>query len=109
MNVNLQYRYTSRSLLIEFDAPCLDIPMLEYAKLPQLMEKSSSAVGIIISLGERFMEEGIGEMDDDLLPELWRLLAGHAIPRVLPSYAILIWFTLKVCTQLCYIFILNII
>ena len=45
------------------------------------------------------MEEGIAKMDDDLLPELRRRLDGSAIPRVLPSYAILLWFTLEVCTQ----------
>ena len=71
--------------------------MLEYAKLPALIDKSSSAVGFIISLGARFIEQGIVEMDSDLLPELRSLLDGRAIPRVLPSYAIMLWFTLQVC------------
>lgn len=71
--------------------------MLEYAKLPALIDKSSSAVGFIISLGARFIEQGIVEMDSDLLPELRSLLDGRAIPRVLPYYAFMIWFTLEVC------------
>ena len=70
--------------------------MMEYAKLPALIEKSSSAVGFIISLGARFIEEGIAGMDGDLLPKLRRLLDGRAIPRVLPSYAIMLWFTFEV-------------
>ena len=69
---------------------------MEYAKLPALIEKSSSAVGFIISLGKRFIEEGIAGMDGDLLPELRRLLDGRAIPRVLPPYAIMLWFTFEV-------------
>ena len=43
------------------------------------------------------LEQGILEMDSDLLPELRSLLDGRAIPRVLPSYAIMLWFTLQVC------------
>ena len=73
--------------------------MLEYAKLPAMIEKSSSAVGFIISLGARFIEQRIVEMDSDLLPELQTLLDGLATPRVLvvPSYAIMLVSTLQVC------------
>ena len=35
-------------------------------------------------------------MDSDLT-ELQSLLDGRAIPQVLPSYAIMLWFTLDVC------------
>ena len=73
--------------------------MTDYAELPALMERSSSVVGLIISLGGRFIEKGIAQMDSDLLPELRKLLAGQAFPRVLPSYGILMWFTLEVCEQ----------
>lgn len=70
--------------------------MLEYAKLPALIENSSRAVGLIISLEARFIEKGIAQMDSDLLSKLWSLLDECEIPRVLPSYAILLWFTLEV-------------
>lgn len=79
------FRYISRSLLVEFSSPALDFSMTEYAALPELMEESSSAVGFIISLGVKFLEEGISEMDNKLLPELRSLLAGQVLPRVLPS------------------------
>ena len=59
----------------------MDTSILEYAKPPALIEKSSSAVGFIISLGARFIEQGIVEMDSDLLPELQSLLDGPAISQ----------------------------
>lgn len=43
------------------------------------------------------MEECIAQIDSDLLPELRKLLAGRDFPQVLPSYGILMWFTLEVC------------
>ena len=81
LDANTQhYKYTFRSLLIEFASPCLDISMLEYAKFPALIENSSSAMGLIISLEARFIENGIAEMDSDLLSKLWSLLGGCEIP-----------------------------
>lgn len=82
-------------MLIEFQGPSLDISMTNYAKLPKLVKKSTSAVGQFIQLGMKFLEKGIGEMDDVIIPKL-RSLLGDVIPRVLPSYAILVWFTLEV-------------
>ena len=35
-------------------------------------------------------------MDESLLPELKNTLSAHAIPRVLPSYGILMWLTVEV-------------
>lgn len=69
---------------------------MEYTKFPDLLDKASSAVGYIIGLGEIFCEIGISDIDKTLLPELRNLIGDHAIPRVLPSYAILLWFTLEV-------------
>ena len=54
----------------------------------------ASGVGLFISLGEAFINRGIGEMDNIILPKLRGLLRGSVIPRVLPSYALLMWFTL---------------
>ena len=97
----------SRCLLLEFGLPCLDISLSRYSKLPDLLENASSNVGFIISLGKKFTEQGIQEMDEHILPQL-RELAGHCLlPRVLPSYAILVWFTLQVHVTMVYKFLLT--
>lgn len=70
--------------------------MTQYAELPKLLEASSSAIGSMIGLGKKFVESGIREMDDELLPELRNLIGENIIPRVLPSYSILLWFTMEV-------------
>lgn len=77
--------------------------MTDYAKLPNLIENSSRSVGHFITLGHKFLEVGIKEMDDVILLRLRSDLKSSAIPRVLPSYAILIWFTLEVMIILKYI------
>ena len=89
-------RYTSKCLLLEFMGPALDIPMTQYAELPELLQASSSAIGGMIGLGRKFVESGIREMDSELLPELRNLIGENIIPRVLPSYSILLWFTMEV-------------
>ena len=93
---SLNYRFMSRCLLLEFGLPCLDISLSEYVKLPDLLENASSNVGFLIGLGKKFVEQGIQEMDEDILPELRRMAGQHLLPRVLPSYAIPMWFTLQV-------------
>ena len=93
-------RYISRCVLIEFPPPCLDISMTSYAQLPDLIARSGSAVGSIIGLGKKFFEVGIGEVDSFVLLKVRGLLNSSIVPRVLPSYAVLIWFTLKVSNTL---------
>ena len=70
--------------------------MTQYAELPELLQASSSAIGVMIGLGRKFVESGIREMDGELLPELRNLIGESTIPRVLPSYSILLWFTMEV-------------
>ncbi len=74
--------------------------MLEYRGLPPLLERVSSAVGRVIRLGKVFVEEGIQEMEEVIKPEVVDLLGHKAIPRVIPSYTILMWFTFEVCINL---------
>ena len=59
--------------------------MTGYAGLPELIEDSSSAVGFIISLEVKFLNEGISEMDNTILSELRCLLAGQSTPIVCNS------------------------
>lgn len=67
--------------------------MTEYAALLELMEESSSAVGLVNSRGVKFLEEEISEMDSELLPELRSL---QVLPCVLSSYPVLLLFTFEV-------------
>ena len=71
--------------------------MKSYSELPSLLERAPGAVGMLISLGEEFSARGINEMDGNIVPKLRALLGPVGIiPRVLPSYALLFWFTLEV-------------
>ena len=66
-----------------------------HAELPDLLERCTSAVGLMISLGEAFVSRGISEMDADILPRVRRNLKG-VNPRIPPNYALMLWFTLQV-------------
>ena len=56
---------------------------------------------LYLSLGEEFSTRGINEMDGNIVPKLRALLGPVGIiPRVLPSYALLFWFTLEVCNKI---------
>ena len=97
-------RYLSRCILIEFHAPCLELSIKSYAKLPTLLEKSTSGVGFFISLGEAFKSRGINEMDEVILPNLRKILEG-VVSRVPLSYTLFLWFTIQVsitCTNMYY-------
>ncbi len=86
---------------MEFTGPCLDISMTSYSELPKLLKQSTSAVGSFIAIGKAFVERGSIEMDSVILPKLRDMLHSAVIPRVLPSYAILFWFTMEVRILCC--------
>ena len=69
--------------------------MRSYAKLPDLLARSTSVVGLMISLGEEFISRGITEMDAHILPKVRVALEG-VNPRIPPNYALMIWFTMEV-------------
>ena len=94
--------------------------MVAYTTFLDLLDKASSAVAFVVGQGEHFVEEGIREMDESLLPELKNTLSAPAIPRVLQSYGILMWLTIEVrisinllnsplesCNQLCITYYLD--
>ena len=89
----------SRCVLIEFATPCIDITMSNYAQLSHLLKKSSSSIGELIGLGMKFLEVGTTELDNSILPNLRRLVDASVVPRVLPSYGILLWFTKEVIVK----------
>lgn len=90
------FRYISRCLLIEFFQPHLDASIEEYALLPALMRRGSAAVGAVLRLGKLFIESGIADINQYFVPVVKNALGGDALPRVVPSYALLLWFTLQV-------------
>ena len=78
--------YTSRCVFIKFSPPALDIKIVDNQKLPPLLNDASKAVGAKIALGEKFVKEGVRDMDENLIPRLRELIGKETLPRVLPSY-----------------------
>ena len=60
------------------------------------MEKSSSTVGYLISLGKEFIANKTTALDDHILPKVKEMLLGEVIHRVAIGYGVLIWFVLQV-------------
>jgi len=70
----------------------------EFDKLFTLMEKSSSIVGYLISLGKKFIANKTTDLDECILPKVKLMMQGKVIHRVSIGYGVLIWFVLQVCT-----------
>ena len=82
--------------MIEFKEPPIPMTTVKHMELVELWEKCSSCVGFCIGLGEEFFSVGVHEVDEVLTPLLTSRAASGISPRVIPSYAILLWFTQKV-------------
>ena len=54
-------RYTSRCVFIKFSPPALDIKMVDNQKFPPLLNDASKAVGAIIALREKFVNNWEGD------------------------------------------------
>ena len=52
------HRYTSRTILIPFAGPPLDISLTCYAELPDLLDSAASCIGHLIGLGKRHHRDG---------------------------------------------------
>jgi len=75
--------------------------MAQFEKLNSLMDKLSSSVGYMISLGKIFDQRITNDLDEVILPKLYEILGDNVIPRVCIGYGILIWFVKQVC---CYMY-----
>ena len=82
--------------MIKFGLPAITLSMSKYMEIVKLWEECSSCIGFCISLGNEFISNGVKEVDSEILPMLTREAGGGVSPRVLPSYAMLYWFTLQV-------------
>lgn len=92
------FRYASRCLMIEFLEPPVSLSLSDYMKIVELWKKAGSCAAFCIRLGHLFFTEGVTEVDDKIQPLLRNIIndPNTLSPRVLPSYAILYWFALKV-------------
>lgn len=82
--------------MINFRAPQIQMTLSNYMEIVNLQKVAGSCVGFFITLGEEFFTSGISEVDNDLLPMMTGKVGSDVNPRVIPSYAMLLWFTLKV-------------
>ena len=64
--------------------------------IDELIPKSSSGIGSLIGLCKVFIEEGIDDVNQNILPSINETLSTAVLPRVHISYVVLIWFMLKV-------------
>ena len=89
-------RYASRCLIIEFKPPALSMSVSDYLEIVESQKEASRSIGIAVKLGNEFFDSGIKDIDGSLLPLLKEKADVNVIPRVLPSYAIMLWFSIKV-------------
>lgn len=71
-------------------------PVTDFDRLHHLMKQSSSAVGFLISLGQRFAAKCADDLDNNILPKLDQVLGENVQPRVRMGYGILLWFVKQV-------------
>ena len=93
--VQYSCRYISRCLLLEFEGKEHN-SVLGFSRLHELMVTASAAIGEVIEIGSRFFTEGMMQLDESILPELRTKLPGEVLPRVIPAYGTLLWFTKEV-------------
>lgn len=73
---------------MEFTHPPLDISMQQYMAMANSLRHLPAACGFVISLGHKFIMEGVSDADERLLTRLHQQIVNGITPRVLPSYAI---------------------
>ncbi len=83
--------------MINFCLPPISLSLSKYMEVVRMWDECSSCIGFCVSLGNTFISTGRKEVDDHILPALSEQAESNVSPRVLPSYAILYWFTLQVC------------
>ena len=77
--------------MVEFLNPPIGMSVYRSSKTLE-----NSCVYFCISLGKLFFSEGVREVDEEILPMFTAMVDKGISPRVLPSYGILLWFSLQV-------------
>lgn len=68
----------------------------EYMEIVELQRKAGGCIAFLIGLGGKFFSSGVSEVDSSLIPAIRNQAPSSVTTRVIPSYAILLWFTLEV-------------
>lgn len=82
--------------MIPFKLPQLSMTLTEYMKIVELQKNAGSSAGYLISLGRKFFSVGVSAVDVEILSMLTNRAPPDVNPRVMPSYAIMLWFCLEV-------------
>ena len=64
-----------------------------FSNLANLMDRASSCVGIVIEMGNRLKTKGFEEIRANYVPAVKEALTISVHPRIILSYATLLWFT----------------
>ena len=67
------------------------------ASLNNIFNEASRSVGFMITLGNVLDENGFDEIRREFHPFVSKHFSGICHPRIIFSYATLLWFTSKVC------------
>ena len=62
--------YYTGCLLIEFNMPQIEIKASHFKQLKAVMQKSSAALGFIVSLGNQFEDSSHDDIDKEIAPKL---------------------------------------
>lgn len=82
--------------MIKFASPPLSLSLSEYMELSDQWESCSPCTGFCVALGKEFFSTGIQQVDEEILPTLRAKASADVLPRVLPTYSILYWFSSQV-------------
>lgn len=88
-------KYASRCLMMKFSQPPVSLKLSQYMELVLLWKDCGKCAGFCVSLGKKFLSEGVNEVDENTVPAFAKV-AVNISPRVILSYAILHWFTVQV-------------
>ncbi len=84
-------------MMVPFKMPQVLMTLQEYMQIVELQKKCGSCAGFLIGLGQKFFSAVV---DSQLLPMLNEMAIEDVNPRVMPSYAITLWFCLDVYKSL---------
>ena len=87
--------------MTNFKLPQIQMTLSDYMEIVNLQKSAGTCVGFFIALGKEFFSTGLSEVDNDILPTLVEKAGLDVDPRVIPSYAMLLWFTVKVSRNRC--------
>ena len=74
--------------------PRLQTALSDYASLNQSIEEATASIPFFIRLGDDFMNRGMKEIDNSVVPYLLRIFPKDSVhSRTIPSYSVLKWFT----------------